>query len=170
MQHQRQPPRLLVPPGNVAVDVLQVPIAPRDQTVVMVVEQLLRTVGRCDDDAALLETIGSQERLNQILPGTMRFIVNGCSFSINRCRHAVGLADQEAWQQTSFGGKLFTEHKIDLVRLDQPQAGQVRAVQANRRTTGSVDNTGVLAKRLKRSEEHTSELQSLRHLVCRLLL
>src|SRR5215212_329700 len=29
---------------------------------------------------------------------------------------------------------------------------------------------GILSRRLARSEEHTSELQSLRHLVCRLLL
>src|SRR5258705_3812051 len=34
----------------------------------------------------------------------------------------------------------------------------------------AIDNNGIHIFRLRRSEEHTSELQSLRHLVCRLLL
>src|SRR5689334_24165311 len=42
-------------------------------------------------------------------------------------------------------------------------------VQSDRKPTRGVDRTG-FEERLERSEEHTSELQSQFHLVCRLLL
>src|SRR5258705_8395419 len=44
-------------------------------------------------------------------------------------------------------------------------------VAASRGAEGSPRRMGMMTKRaLERSEEHTSELQSLRHIVCRLLL
>src|SRR5205814_9102021 len=46
---------------------------------------------------------------------------------------------------------------------------QQRATQFDPRNAG-VQVLGSLTPALRRSEEHTSELQSLRHLVCRLLL
>src|SRR5437899_8570592 len=54
-------------------------------------------------------------------------------------------------------------------RLSQtlwPGRGGVASV----RVSGSKRTTARAIKRTSRSEEHTSELQSLRHLVCRLLL
>src|SRR5262245_64577792 len=56
----------------------------------------------------------------------------------------------------------------------RPISALARGVQAQRRATpevGKEARPGVLAALpCRRSEEHTSELQSLRHLVCRLLL
>src|SRR5947199_1653530 len=65
-----------------------------------------------------------------------------------------------------------------LFRSQEPQRGDNKSAQGNalvvevthrvyprRRRRGRLDET-----RARRSEEHTSELQSLRHLVCRLLL
>src|SRR5258708_24033960 len=46
------------------------------------------------------------------------------------------------------------------------EAEDLRTVAADRRRRGGV----VVARRAERSEEHTSELQSPDHLVCRLLL
>src|SRR5436853_2141890 len=43
----------------------------------------------------------------------------------------------------------------------QPRCGQRR---------GEIDGAPFSGREMERSEEHTSELQSLRHLVCRLLL
>src|SRR5262245_64062194 len=54
--------------------------------------------------------------------------------------------------------------KIALARADQIRCARLIGWAGDRRGA-----TGVLQSR-QRSEEHTSELQSLRHLVCRLLL
>src|SRR5262245_64377617 len=50
---------------------------------------------------------------------------------------------------------------------DLPCARATAATAGRRRSTGRTDPRAAC---LARSEEHTSELQSLRHLVCRLLL
>src|SRR5262245_63979475 len=50
--------------------------------------------------------------------------------------------------------------KLDLFTVDEPFFGGWRKAQSEHFNDGGVF----------RSEEHTSELQSLRHLVCRLLL
>src|SRR5258705_7055250 len=75
---------------------------------------------------------------------------------------------------------LFRSAEVALVHADQVlEAGVGRVKAAARRDElidaallEPVDHDGVhLARALEaRSEEHTSELQSLRHLVCRLLL
>src|SRR3989441_6259155 len=57
---------------------------------------------------------------------------------------------------------------IALERVDAPVEGQELA--AARATLGDVGGRSVLAVVSRRSEEHTSELQSLAYLVCRLLL
>src|SRR2546426_7060241 len=66
------------------------------------------------------------------------------------------------WMGSGKGGQtLFTPHKFGSPGFGQP------------RPSGSVSSTGSftsMSKRLKRSEEHTSELQSPCNLVCRLLL
>src|SRR5438045_9659991 len=51
-----------------------------------------------------------------------------------------------------------------------PQAGQAAATRAGRAQHGPGRAAGEHRPLDQRSEEHTSELQSLRHLVCRLLL
>src|SRR5262245_63194675 len=50
---------------------------------------------------------------------------------------------------------------IERTREERSRAHQI---------SGGLANGGSRLQRLGRSEEHTSELQSLRHLVCRLLL
>src|SRR5262245_23988566 len=68
---------------------------------------------------------------------------------------------------------LFQQQKVQhiLVRHEQ---GAVHAAEGYARSTGKVGcvlvTSGPGATNAVRSEEHTSELQSLRHLVCRLLL
>src|SRR5262245_65197510 len=49
-------------------------------------------------------------------------------------------------------------------------AGGQPSVTAQRGPAGQRASVGEAAASVQRSEEHTSELQSLRHLVCRLLL
>src|SRR2546425_5817061 len=55
-----------------------------------------------------------------------------------------------------------------LFRSQDPQLGDLRFAQL-RVTVGEVQH-GIVKPLLLRSEEHTSELQSLAYLVCRLLL
>src|SRR5438045_8385795 len=67
---------------------------------------------------------------------------------------------------------LFRSH--DHARLAAPAPGRPRA-RRERRTADAEGARGAVGARDRdrrggRSEEHTSELQSLRHLVCRLLL
>src|SRR5437899_8591383 len=61
-----------------------------------------------------------------------------------------------------------------LFRSPDPAAESSSAFRDRRRTTRAEtpENPSASrpARRIRRSEEHTSELQSLRHLVCRLLL
>src|SRR5438045_7289283 len=54
-----------------------------------------------------------------------------------------------------------------LFRSHPPRAARHRVGADTRRSNGGRPRIGALERR---SEEHTSELQSLRHLVCRLLL
>src|SRR5205814_7362477 len=51
-----------------------------------------------------------------------------------------------------------------------PYTTLFRSLLSFERSFGSVDIKGCAGNGSSRSEEHTSELQSLRHLVCRLLL
>src|SRR5258705_4160024 len=55
----------------------------------------------------------------------------------------------------------------DLFGIDPPGDGHVDADVV---TVGGLELDGIVPGAVERSEEHTSELQSLRHLVCRLLL
>src|SRR5262245_50278899 len=66
-----------------------------------------------------------------------------------------------------FLGKHFQKHGGKL--LIKPSRRNVQTFLAEIKTTFK-ENLHVPVERLLRSEEHTSELQSLRHLVCRLLL
>src|SRR5262245_65021535 len=64
---------------------------------------------------------------------------------------------------------LFRSKALDLVDRHVRVARQVQQrIEQHRAVTGREDEA--VAVRPIRSEEHTSELQSLRHLVCRLLL
>src|SRR5437899_7105890 len=80
---------------------------------------------------------------------------------------------------------LFRSHRelrVEGRRLQQPhhdglrserrhQAGEIASVRGARRAAEARrDGEGLHDGATGRSEEHTSELQSLRHLVCRLLL
>src|SRR5438045_6820022 len=58
----------------------------------------------------------------------------------------------------------------DLFQGLPPVAGQQRGRRAVVLDPAFLHDDDALAQPLDRSEEHTSELQSLRHLVCRLLL
>src|SRR5262245_56703358 len=51
-----------------------------------------------------------------------------------------------------------------------PEAAAVAAIPADAPGVSILSAAAVARRRRERSEEHTSELQSLRHLVCRLLL
>src|SRR5262245_62428162 len=51
-----------------------------------------------------------------------------------------------------------------------PGADRARCGRGDRRSTGRAKRAARRPASAARSEEHTSELQSLRHLVCRLLL
>src|SRR2546429_2575706 len=57
-------------------------------------------------------------------------------------------------------------HAGDAARQSYTNVGGTRDIRENPPTTGVADNSRLL----QRSEEHTSELQSRLHLVCRLLL
>src|SRR5258705_7633266 len=60
---------------------------------------------------------------------------------------------------------------LEEVLGTERQVRYFELLEALRAELGYVDYLGALQRyRLERSEEHTSELQSLRHLVCRLLL
>src|SRR5947199_4725141 len=61
------------------------------------------------------------------------------------------------FRSDAVGDRVMEGHEEDLLVLAEPE--QAEAVE---RTAGEIEGG--------RSEEHTSELQSLRHLVCRLLL
>src|SRR5262245_62649978 len=68
-----------------------------------------------------------------------------------------------------------TDHALDRLHLDlvaQRRGGAVGidVVDGGGRNAGATDRRRHAAISAVRSEEHTSELQSLRHLVCRLLL
>src|SRR5205814_6334485 len=81
------------------------------------------------------------------------------------------LALNLAITQTEFGDWRELFRQVD--RIDKVTAADVRRVAnqtftTNNRTIAYIDNSAPPQK--SRSEEHTSELQSLRHLVCRLLL
>src|ERR1035438_6492478 len=74
--------------------------------------------------------------------------------------------------ESDFCSIRFAQHSLTRV----PVSGFIRASGNSERCkmTGNEDNVGFLATgsgaqqfQLSRSEEHTSELQSLRHLVCR---
>src|SRR5258705_2650111 len=55
-------------------------------------------------------------------------------------------------------------------RLQTEQARDARSRDAHQRAPRTLERGGCARGARRRSEEHTSELQSLRHLVCRLLL
>src|SRR5437899_7691536 len=62
---------------------------------------------------------------------------------------------------TPYGLSRIAEKDLDALGLEKPKADAKE--KATAKTNGAVSED-------ERSEEHTSELQSLRHLVCRLLL
>src|SRR5258705_9889811 len=69
------------------------------------------------------------------------------------------------WPKKFYGAqlKVFTHYASD-------ETNTPRQIRMLINTGGGDPATGVFVSSLARSEEHTSELQSLRHLVCRLLL
>src|SRR5205814_9473036 len=68
---------------------------------------------------------------------------------------------------TGFDDAILTKLKIGIPLIGGNSISPPGQALANR---GIVDNVTGYSAYLVRSEEHTSELQSLRHLVCRLLL
>src|SRR5262245_65275028 len=64
---------------------------------------------------------------------------------------------------------LFRSLRVDA-DLQQLRQGRPRSLRLPRRAGPAADDRPRQTWRFARSEEHTSELQSLRHLVCRLLL
>src|SRR5262245_64551789 len=93
-------------------------------------------------------------------------------FFSSRRRHTRCLSD---WSSDVCSSDLVHRDLLDLAGLDVADARAVeRAVVAGQELVDHVrrQELDVLgrARTLERSEEHTSELQSLRHLVCRLLL
>src|ERR1035438_10712970 len=86
-------------------------------------------------------------------------------------RIAAGVEDDPRWELialcTTLGDLNFVLNRVTvdvlLLHLTPESAGRVLSV-----ASGLARNARLLV--LFRSEEHTSELQSLRHLVCRLLL
>src|SRR5437899_6174753 len=60
--------------------------------------------------------------------------------------------------------------KLSAGREVSPEVSSIAWESVYWETSCNLPRSDVRKPRLKRSEEHTSELQSLRHLVCRLLL
>src|ERR1035441_4486215 len=58
----------------------------------------------------------------------------------------------------------------DVVFLEAVEINPVVVHGGGKAITRAMEKAGIKADFIQRSEEHTSELQSLRHLVCRLLL
>src|SRR5262245_18296586 len=66
---------------------------------------------------------------------------------------------------------LLAAHVVDLARLDRRQRRRRKRYRRRARLNAAHEHRAALEHLVSvRSEEHTSELQSLRHLVCRLLL
>src|SRR5262245_63111726 len=76
------------------------------------------------------------------------------------------LGFDSAWTSEAWGGDAVTTVSWLLARTTKIKGG-TGIMQMQARTPACAAMT---AMSLQRSEEHTSELQSLRHLVCRLLL
>src|SRR5437899_8574165 len=68
------------------------------------------------------------------------------------------------------GEPIATFHHIDLFSPTSDTIMVEHDLEVNRGEIGGRRRVGTRDGEVKRSEEHTSELQSLRHLVCRLLL
>src|ERR1039458_10563316 len=79
-----------------------------------------------------------------------------------------GLFLYEAFRSGKFGRLVVAEVVPEVVAGVRREQGRFRINIATRTGIVVQEVTGV--EILNRSEEHTSELQSLRHLVCRLLL
>src|SRR5262245_63081114 len=75
------------------------------------------------------------------------------SFAHQPCPGESPVAHHAAWRDLQDGGGLFDAQAGEELHFDNTRHALVQRGQ-----------------RTQRSEEHTSELQSLRHLVCRLLL
>src|ERR1039458_1636467 len=74
------------------------------------------------------------------------------------------------WRHDRTVGSQWAAPKLDALRTESPPCGRL-SDRATVRSESRESNPGVRdPDRKDRSEEHTSELQSLRHLVCRLLL
>src|SRR5262245_54063773 len=80
-------------------------------------------------------------------------------WNVVRRKYRMGLMVQGDWRKRGIGGYLL---RVILAALQSMPAGTLQSRAWD-------DQTDSL-QFLRRSEEHTSELQSLRHLVCRLLL
>src|SRR5947199_2517771 len=63
-----------------------------------------------------------------------------------------------------------TNDTMNKISLFQEELGQIRTILTSNTLSFKEINLYANNTSLLRSEEHTSELQSLRHLVCRLLL
>src|SRR2546422_727226 len=77
--------------------------------------------------------------------------------------------DARATSSTSFRVSLYFSARPSAVSaMDRPHCGSFSASQ--RRSSSGAEGPSRRPQRAPRSEEHTSELQSRLHLVCRLLL
>src|ERR1039458_10519944 len=96
---------------------------------------------------------------------------------LRRARNAISTFLTCTWKNFLSGGGGRKSGPKVLVRRDRPSGKLSIPPPQERRPMGSAQASPVLvrfgvfeADLRARSEEHTSELQSLRHLVCRLLL
>src|SRR2546422_3288917 len=87
---------------------------------------------------------------------------------VERARaHPVG--ERRRGRRRGRGGRL-VRRRVEEVRHGRSCPSKWVASHSGSRARSASQATGVTPRRVRRSEEHTSELQSRLHLVCRLLL
>src|SRR5437899_5760344 len=100
-------------------------------------------------------------------------LTSGQNLSRNEAAHFLdALLDSEATDAQIAAALIALKLKGETVEelAGLAQGMRQRAIRINCSHSCFIDTAGTGSSRAKRSEEHTSELQSLRHLVCRLLL
>src|SRR3989449_6123395 len=145
------------------------------------VEREVRPVGNCRMFVALERSAGSG-LLVKVLPGPLSLAVDSTRFEQDiarlgrRLRHPSLVAPRGAGRAGPFVYHTRTFVEGTTLRASLARHGELplrRAVEVLRDVLTALAHAhadGLAHGDLKRSEEHTSELQSRLHLVCRLLL